>query len=219
MIVCGILGVSPSPHPLTSFPALENKHKYQQQVGGSERNDMPVEKGDKVKVEYIGTLDDGTVFDKSGGWDGEDDSCDCENDCDCEKGEEHEHDDECGCGCDCGPLAFIAGVGQVISGFDEAVLGMEVGEEKTVHIDAENAYGPPNPDMIQQVPKDQFPPESGIEEGMQFLIELPDGNRMPVRAVEIGDDHITLDLNHPLAGQALNFKLKVVGIEPGEKDE
>ncbi|MBT3297437.1 peptidylprolyl isomerase [archaeon] len=142
---------------------------------------MAVENGNKIKVEYTGTFDDGTVFDSS---------------------EKHGQ-----------PLEFEVGAGMVIKGFDDAVIGMEVGDEKEVKIEAKDAYGEPNDQMKQKVPKDQLPKDQKPEVGMVLGVSTPDGKQFPAKIIEVNDDTITIDLNHPLAGKNLNFKLKLVSIE------
>jgi peptidylprolyl isomerase len=109
-----------------------------------------------------------------------------------------------------GPLEFNAGVGQMIQGFDDAVLTMEVGEEKTVTIKAEDAYGQPDKRLIHKVPKESLPEGPTPEAGMMLTVNLPDGNQIPAKIVEVTEKEVTLDLNHPLAGKNLTFKIKVL---------
>ncbi|MBT3450917.1 peptidylprolyl isomerase, partial [archaeon] len=111
------------------------------------------------------------------------------------------------------PLEFEVGAGMVIKGFDDAVIGMEVGDEKEVKIEAKDAYGEPNDQMKQKVPKDQLPKDQKPEVGMVLGVSTPDGKQFPAKIIEVNDDTITIDLNHPLAGKNLNFKLKLVSIE------
>ena len=139
---------------------------------------MTVKKGDKVKVEYTGTLDDGTVFDSS---------------------EKHGV-----------PLEFEAGSGQVIPGFDNAIMGMEVGEEKKIDILPTEAYGEHNDKLIKKVPKDKLPDE--VKVGTVRAMTLPNGAQMPAKVTDVTDNEVTIDLNHPLAGKTLHFKVKVVAI-------
>ncbi|MBN2459086.1 peptidylprolyl isomerase [Candidatus Woesearchaeota archaeon] len=110
------------------------------------------------------------------------------------------------------PLPFQAGAKQVIPGFDNAVIGMKLGEEKTIKIQPEEAYGMPRPELVQKVPKEQLPKEQEPKVGMILLIGLPNGHQVPAKITGVTDKEVTIDLNHPLAGKVLNFKLKVVGI-------
>jgi FKBP-type peptidyl-prolyl cis-trans isomerase 2 len=140
-------------------------------------NMAKIKKGDKIKVEYEGTLDDGTVFDSS-------------------KGKE--------------PIEFEVGSGKVIPGFDDAVMGMEKGEEKEFKIKADDAYGQTNEKLIQIVPKDKLPKDPAPKEGMMLGVQLPNGQKIPARITKVEADNVTIDLNHPLAGKDLNFKIKII---------
>ena len=143
-----------------------------------------IKKGDKVKVEYTGSLEDGTVFDSS-----------------------EMHD---------APLEFIVGAGQLIKGFDEAVVGMKIGEEKEIKIPPEEAYCEHNPEFVKDMPRDCFPPEQEIQPGMMFMVALQDGRQIPVRVTAVTDENVTIDLNPPLAGKTLVFKIKIVEIAQEE---
>lgn len=110
------------------------------------------------------------------------------------------------------PLEFTLGSGQVIKGFDDGVTGMTVGEEKTIHIPCEDAYGPINPQMMQDVPREQIPAEIPLELGMMLQMQGQMGDVIPVKVVNITEDTVTLDANHALAGKDLTFALKLVSI-------
>ena len=110
------------------------------------------------------------------------------------------------------PLEFRLGGGQVISGFDEAVAGMEVGEQKTVRIPAEDAYGPRRDDLLLELRREQIPPEIDLEVGMGLSVQQPDGQPLPVTVAALGEGSVTLDANHPLAGEDLTFDLTLVAI-------
>lgn len=107
------------------------------------------------------------------------------------------------------PLDFIVGKGMVIPGFEEGVLGMEVGEEKTIKIDEQNAYGPVMKELIQEVPRDQLPAEIVPEVDMMLSAQSPEGHMIPVKIVEVTENSIKIDMNHPLAGKALTFEVKL----------
>ncbi len=138
---------------------------------------MAVKHGDKIKVEYIGKLDDGSIFDSS---------------------ENHGK-----------PLEFEVGSGQVIKGFDNAVLGMSEGDEKEFKIPPAEAYGQHDPALVQKVPRKIFPHEAELTAGLIFEAGLPTGEKVPAMIAEIDDSTVTVDLNHPLAGKTLNFKIKL----------
>lgn len=135
--------------------------------------------GDKVKVHYTGTLEDGTVFDSSEG-----------------------HD----------PLEFQIGSGQVIPGFDEAVLGMAVGEKKTVLIPVEKAYGPIDDSLLMEIPQQHVPADLNPEPGMHLEMGGKDGEIIRVVVVDVTDAVVILDANPPLAGKDLTFAMELVDI-------
>ena len=108
------------------------------------------------------------------------------------------------------PLSFAVGSGQVIPGFDEAVVGMEVGDSKDVVIPVEKAYGERQDEMVIQAPIDQVPPDLNPELGMRLEMGGANGEILRVVIVEIADTHITLDANPPLAGKELHFSIELV---------
>ena len=110
------------------------------------------------------------------------------------------------------PLEFAIGSGQVIPGFDSAVDGMAVGENKTVDIPPEAAYGQRHEQLIQEVPKSQLPEEIKPEPGMQLQSQSPDGQVLNLVVTEVADETITVDGNHPLAGETLTFDIELVEI-------
>lgn len=110
------------------------------------------------------------------------------------------------------PLEFTLGEGQVIPGFEEAVLGMTPGESKTITIVADEAYGPYRDDLILAVGRDQFPPDIIPEVGQQLQVRQTNGSVMLVTVAEVGEAAVKLDANHPLAGKDLIFDIQLVGI-------
>lgn len=143
-------------------------------------------KGDRVKVHYTGKLDDGSIFDSS----------EC-------------GDSDCGCS---GPLEFTVGEGEVIPGFDQAVEGMSIDETRSVHISVDQAYGERMEEMVAQVPRGELPADMVPEVGQQLEVTQEDGNIFQVVITEVTDDQVTIDANHPLAGQNLNFDIRLVAI-------
>jgi peptidylprolyl isomerase len=111
------------------------------------------------------------------------------------------------------PLEFLVGSGQVIAGFDQGVLGMSVGDKKTIEIEADDAYGQRNDALKNTVPRDSINLDVEPQPGSNLVLQLPDGNEIPIAITEVTDDSITLDANHPLAGEKLIFDIEMVGIE------
>ena len=138
-------------------------------------DDMVVEKGDHIFVDYTGTLGDGTVFDSS-------------------EGKE--------------PLEFDAGAGQMIKGFDDAVIGMKKGATKSVTIAAKDAYGERSEDNIIGVSLTQIK-AAGIDPKVGDVLYM---SGQPVKITAINGNIVSVDANHPLAGKDLTFKIKVVDI-------
>jgi peptidylprolyl isomerase len=110
------------------------------------------------------------------------------------------------------PLSFTLGKGQLIPGFEAAVIGMEVGDNTTARIPSEQAYGPVREDMIARVGKDQLPDGLNPEVGQKLQVPQNDGHVMIVTVTDVDDTHITLDANHPLAGKDLTFEIKLVEV-------
>jgi len=149
-------------------------------LGGCSSSKRVVKDGDKVKVNYTGTFEDGTEFDSSEGRE---------------------------------PLEVTVGSGQVIPGFEMGLLGMAVGDKKTITITPEEGYGQIREDLIADVPKSQFPPELNLTVGQQLQSQQPDGRVMNVTVKDIKDTMVTIDANHPLAGKTLLFDVELVEIE------
>lgn len=136
--------------------------------------------GDKVQIQYVGKLNDGSKFD--------------------ETTEEK-------------PLEFTIGDGQIIEGFEEAVVGMEEGEEKSVTIPVDKAYGERRDDLVLKVEKERLPENLDPQVDEQLQIPQNEGDPVVVTVTEVSDNDITIDANHPLAGQDLTFDMKLVGVD------
>ena len=109
-------------------------------------------------------------------------------------------------------ITFQVGAGQMISGFDAAVLGMEVGEQKDISLAPEDAYGPHNPDYIKTYPKSVFPQEVQLTEGVSVAGQNELGQQMIAKVLKVEGDQVSLDFNHPMAGKNLNFSIEMVNI-------
>ncbi len=110
------------------------------------------------------------------------------------------------------PLEFTIGAQQVIQGFEDGVIGMEINETKTVTIPADMAYGPYHEELALDVPKEQFPPNIHPELGQQLQLTQPNGQPINVTITQITDEVVTLDANHPLAGKDLTFDIQLMEI-------
>ncbi|MGV8152461.1 MAG: FKBP-type peptidyl-prolyl cis-trans isomerase [Candidatus Nanoarchaeia archaeon] len=148
-----------------------------------ENNEKIVEKDKFVILDYEGRLEDGSVFDSSNREGG---AC---------------------------PLTFQAGSGMVIPGFDKAVMGMKIGQEKEFEIEPEDAYGAHDPSLRQEIPKNAIKMDRDPEAGMVLMMQTPNGQQVPLPIVEVKGDVLVVDMNHPLAGKKLIFKIKVVDIK------
>jgi peptidylprolyl isomerase len=110
------------------------------------------------------------------------------------------------------PLEVTLGEGRLIRGFEDAVLGMSVGESKQVTIPCAEAYGKHNPQMAQQVPRDLIPAEIDLAEGMTLHAQGPEGQTLRFTVVSFDDEAVAIDGNHPLAGEDLTFDVELMAI-------
>jgi peptidylprolyl isomerase len=108
------------------------------------------------------------------------------------------------------PLEFEVGKGMIITGLEEAIEGMEVGEKKDVSLEADQAYGKRDENLIVDVPKDKLPEGLEPEKGMPLRVKNSQGRDMQVVVADVGDEIVKIDANHPLAGHELDFEIEVV---------
>ncbi len=109
------------------------------------------------------------------------------------------------------PLEFTVGAGQVIDGFDQAVVGLKVGESRKVVVAPEDGYGAHLPEMVAEVERQQIPDHDKLMLGSMLEVGLEDGQSLEVQVVEISDSTVVLDGNHPLAGKELHFEIEMLG--------
>ena len=150
--------------------------------------------GDKIIVDYIGRLDDHNVFDTS-----------VESIAKASGKYNPNRGYEAG-------LEFTVGAGQMIAGFDAGVVGMKLGETKTLKIPADQAYGQKKDELIGKIPLEQVGDLSGVSVGTQVLL----GGKIPATITEITDKDITVDANHELAGKDLIFDVTIKKITPAK---
>lgn len=109
------------------------------------------------------------------------------------------------------PIEFELGTGEVIQGFDRAVTGLEVGDSREVELEPEEAYGQRSDDLVIDVDRSDLPEDLDPEVGQTLAVEGADGEEMAAWVAEVGEESITVDLNHPLAGRELTFEVELVG--------
>jgi len=110
------------------------------------------------------------------------------------------------------PMQFTIGEGQLIPDFEQAAVGMNPGESKTIQIPAENAYGPHHQEMIMVVERSQFPEDLKPEVGQQLQVRQANSQDFVVTVMAVSDSEVTLDGNHPLAGKDLTFDIQLAEI-------
>lgn len=110
------------------------------------------------------------------------------------------------------PLEFEVGKGMIIPGFEEGIIDMKIGEEKTVKIFPDKAYGIRNDKLVQEIPLENLKLEEEPKPGTVLTLKDPSGKMLNAMVTKVSDGKMTLDLNHPLAGKTLEFKIKIVDI-------
>jgi FKBP-type peptidyl-prolyl cis-trans isomerase 2 len=113
---------------------------------------------------------------------------------------------------DSDPLEITLGTGQVIPGFEKAVVGMGVGDSKTVEIAAEDAYGSYRDELVVEIDKERIPEDLTVEVGQQLVLRQAEGPPIRVKVADMTEKSVTLDANHPLAGQNLTFEVQLIEI-------
>ena len=161
-----------------------------------------VRKGDTVRIDFTGTLDDGTVFDTTLEGDCGPDDCG-QDDCD---------DDACGCAHEAGPMKLTVGAGDFFPQIEEALVGMTPGEKKTMVIPASDAFGEYDEERVFTVQRQDLPSDLQPEVGDQLGLTDENDDTIGVTVVEVTDESVTFDANHPLAGEDLTFEFHLVEI-------
>ncbi len=117
------------------------------------------------------------------------------------------------------PLSYLHGAGNIVPGLEAALLGKTVGESLQVTVQPEDAYGERQDEMIQTVPREMFQGVEDIQPGMQFQADAPDGSVQMIVVSAVADDEITVDANHPLAGEILNFDVSIEAVREPTAEE
>jgi peptidylprolyl isomerase len=159
-----------------------------------------VKPGDRVKINFNGFLEDGSLFDTTY----ESNECDDDNG-DCEK-------DDCGCGSEAGPFELEVGTEAFFPQVEEALVGMSPGDKKTITVKSADAFGEYDVEQVSAVPRDQFPDDITPAVGDNLELMSDDDEGMVVTVIEVSDAEVTLDANHPLAGEELTFEVELVDI-------
>jgi len=118
-----------------------------------------------------------------------------------------------------GPFSYISGRGMVLPKLEEAVSVMMIGTKKQLKLEAADAYGNYNDQIVQVVGKENFPEDFVLEVGMEYMASNPEGVRMPFTITEVNGDEITIDFNHPFAGLNLNFDLELLDVRDATAEE
>ena len=150
-------------------------------------------KGDKVTINYTGKLEDGSVFDTTI----KETGC-CDDDADC--------------GCETGPMELTIGAEDFFSQVEEALVGMAPGEKKTVTIPAEDAFGEYDEEEVFSISREQLTGDIVPEVGMELELTGDDDEPVEVTVVEVNDDTLTVDANHPLAGEDITYEIELLEI-------
>ena len=117
------------------------------------------------------------------------------------------------------PILFIQGIGQIIPGLESALYGMEVGDQKTVVIQPEDAYGEYDPESLQEAKKEEFSEEVPLDVGTFLDLEDDEGDILSAQVIAAEEDTVTLDFNHPLAGKTLTFEITVADLRSASEEE
>ena len=110
------------------------------------------------------------------------------------------------------PLEVQMGAGQLIEGFERELMGMSINEKKTFTLSSEDAYGQRDESLIRGFARTDFPAEMEPRVGMTIALQTPEGRQMPAQITHLDEEKLSVDLNHPLAGESLTFKIEVLGI-------
>ncbi|SHI52413.1 peptidylprolyl isomerase [Malonomonas rubra DSM 5091] len=162
-------------------------------------------KGDTVLINFIGRMEDGSIMDSTY-------PEEKQSECGCGDGAEHNCGDDGDCCQDTGPFEIVIGEGDFYIPVEEELVGMQVGEKKTVTISPDDAFGDYNPENVFSVERSEFPDDIDPVVGMGLEVTGEDDELYMVTVIEVTDEQITLDTNHPLAGETLTYEVELAEI-------
>lgn len=117
------------------------------------------------------------------------------------------------------PINYVHGYGMLVPGLEAALAGLAEGDERDVDVPAEAGYGEYDDDLVIQIDRSEFPNPAAVAVGDEFVAEAPDGGEVELSVIEVADDHVLVDANHPLAGVALRYHIHVVSLRPATEAE
>lgn len=117
------------------------------------------------------------------------------------------------------PFSYLTGHQNILPKLESEIDSMLIGSKRTVTIPAADAYGEYNEDIVQVIGKEEFPQDFLLEVGMQYIASAPDGTKMPFTITEVGDEEVTIDFNHPLAGKDLTFDIELLNVRDATAEE
>jgi FKBP-type peptidyl-prolyl cis-trans isomerase SlyD len=117
------------------------------------------------------------------------------------------------------PIRYVHGYGMIVPGLEAALAGLKEGEERDVVVPAEAGYGEYDDELVLEIERSEFPDPSAVKVGDEFVAEGPEGEELSMMVVEVHDQHVRVDANHPLAGMTLNYRVQVRGVRAATNEE
>lgn len=117
------------------------------------------------------------------------------------------------------PFSYLSGHQNILPKLESEIDTMLIGSKRNISISALDAYGEYNEDIVQVVGKNEFPPEFLLEVGMEYIASAPDGTKMPFTIIDVDEENVTIDFNHPLAGKDLNFEVELLNVRDATPEE
>lgn len=173
-----------------------------------------VKKGDRVRIDFTGKLEDGTVIDSTRPGECDDEGCGCD-DSGCEDSNCcSDAGDDCGCDSEVGPMELTIGDGEFFELIEEGLIGMTPGETKSIIIPAAEAFGEYDEERVMVIERSELPSDLVPEIGSELVLTDENDESMEVVVIDADEKTITFDANHPLAGEDLTFDIELIEILP-----